>query len=265
MVDYSISFIGAGKLAAAFCMELFRRGYKINHIISETGISAATLAKKCNATWSEKLSIPDNTDIVIVAIPDKSLGEVLRKVTYRNDVIFAHTAGSHGLEVFENRFLHTGVIYPLQTFTEGRIIDFKEVPFFIEASDSTSATILESIGKQVGKSVHFADLDSRRMLHISAVFINNFTNHMLAQGKDIAEKAGFSFEEMIPLLNETLKKAIEIGPDKAQTGPAVRHDINTIEKHLELLSFSPELRNIYTEISNSIIKRHNKYNLNGKF
>lgn len=263
MTVYSISFIGAGNLAGSLCMELFRNGYKINHIISETGISAAALAQKCSASWSTKLSIPYNTDLVIVAIPDKSLDDVLRRVTCDHDVIIAHTAGSHGLEVFENRFQHRGVIYPLQTFTEGRMVDFKEVPFFIEASDSFTATLLESIAKQVGKSVHYADLESRQMLHISAVFINNFTNHILAQGKEIAERAGFSFEEMIPLLNETLKKAIEIGPGKAQTGPAVRHDINTIDKHLELLSFSPELRKIYAEISNSIIKRH--HNLNGKF
>lgn len=258
MVKYSISFIGAGKLASALCMELYNCRYKINHVISESGVSASALAQKCNASWSTQLSIPDNTDLVIVAIPDKSLGEVFRNVICANNVVFAHTAGSHGLEVFENRFLHAGVLYPLQTFTEGRMVDFEEVPFFIETSDTFTAAMLESIANDIGKSVHYSDLENRQMLHISAVFINNFTNHILVQGKEIAERAGFSFDELIPLLNETLRKAIEIGPEKSQTGPAVRHDVNTIEKHLELLSFSPELRKIYAELSNSIINRHIK-------
>ena len=83
------------------------------------------------------------------------------------------------------------------------------------------------------------------MLHLAAVFVNNFTNHMLVQGREIALKAGFSFEILSPLIQETIAKALELGPENSQTGPAVRNDKNTIEKHLELLSFSPELPRIY--------------------
>ena len=96
------------------------------------------------------------------------------------------------------------------------------------------------------------------MLHLAAVFICNFTNHMLTAGMEVAEKAGVPFEILYPLLQETVSKALSIGPDKSQTGPAVRNDQNTIEKHLELLSFSPDLQNIYREITISIINYYNK-------
>jgi predicted short-subunit dehydrogenase-like oxidoreductase (DUF2520 family) len=91
------------------------------------------------------------------------------------------------------------------------------------------------------------------MLHLAAVFVNNFTNHMLRTGKEIASMAGFSFEVLEPLVNETISKALDIGPENSQTGPAVRNDLNTIEKHLDLLSFSPEMQDMYREITRSII------------
>jgi predicted short-subunit dehydrogenase-like oxidoreductase (DUF2520 family) len=96
------------------------------------------------------------------------------------------------------------------------------------------------------------------MLHVAAVFVSNFTNYMLTSGKEISDKAGYSFELLQPLIIETINKAITAGPVASQTGPAVRYDLNTIEKHSELLSFSPELKNIYKELSESIMNFYNK-------
>jgi predicted short-subunit dehydrogenase-like oxidoreductase (DUF2520 family) len=258
MIPYKISFIGAGKLASALCMELYDRGYQVNKIISEHGKTASALAKKCKAKWSEELVIHEITDIIIVAVPDHRLETILHDLVCHDEVIIAHTAGSLGLEVFPAKFKNVGVIYPLMTFSEGRKVDFGLVPFFIESSNLYTGSILESIAKMISNSVSYSDLEKRRMVHLAAVFVSNFTNHMLTEGKEIAVKAGFSFDVLLPLINETIKKAGEIGPENTQTGPAVRNDSITIEKHLELLSFSPELRNIYNEITNSIIKRYNK-------
>ncbi len=117
---------------------------------------------------------------------------------------------------------------------------------------------IDKLTGSIGGKAFFADSEHRRMLHLAAVFTCNFTNHILTLGKDLTLKSGFSFEVMKPLLQETIRKAIEIGPDKSQTGPAVRNDRNTIEKHLELLSFSPELRNIYIDMTESIIDYYKK-------
>jgi predicted short-subunit dehydrogenase-like oxidoreductase (DUF2520 family) len=258
MIPYKISFIGAGKLAGALCMELYNTGFHINKIISKNGKTASILAKMCKATWSTELVINDNTDIVIVAVPDHKLEQILQKLVCNDEIVVAHTAGSIGLEVFHDKFKHSGVIYPLMTFSEGRKVDFSQIPFFIEASDKYAGSVFESIANTISKSVSYTNSEKRRMIHLAAVFVSNFTNHMLTEGKEIAVKAGFPFDVLLPLINETIKKAGELGPENAQTGPAVRNDIITIEKHLELLSFSPELRNIYNEITNSIIKRYNK-------
>jgi predicted short-subunit dehydrogenase-like oxidoreductase (DUF2520 family) len=207
MVPYNISFIGAGKLAGALCMEFFNAGYQISLIISENGKSASALAKKCGAIWSTELTIKDKTDIIIVAVPDHKLEKILQNLVCNNESVVAHTAGSIGLEVFQRKFSHAGVIYPLMSFSEGRKVDFSQIPFFIEASDTYTGSVLESIADKIGKSVCFTDPLKRRMIHLAAVFVSNFTNHMLTEGKEIAERAGFSFDILLPLINETIIKA----------------------------------------------------------
>jgi hypothetical protein len=76
---------------------------------------------------------------------------------------------------------------------------------------------------------------------------------MLTSGERISKRAGFAPDLLTPLIKETISKALEQGPSLSQTGPAIRFDYTTIEKHLELLSFSPELQTVYEEISRSIM------------
>ena len=92
----------------------------------------------------------------------------------------------------------------------------------------------------------------------TAVFVCNFTNHMLTLGKDIACNAGVTFDVLEPLVNETVTKAFELGPENSQTGPAYRFDKGTIKRHIDLLSFSPEMQNIYRQLTRSIINHYKR-------
>jgi predicted short-subunit dehydrogenase-like oxidoreductase (DUF2520 family) len=250
----NISFAGAGRVGNALCRELFRVGFRIDLVVSETESNGRFLADSCRASWSSDLSFPDSTDIIIVAVPDHRLKSVLEAVRCRTDTLVAHTAGSFGLDIFSEQANPKGIFYPLQTFSHGRNVSFKDLPILLEATDNKSSLILKNLVDSIGGKWHFVDTEHRRILHLAAVFVCNFTNHMLTEGKDIAGRAGFSFEVLKPLINETISKAITIGPENSQTGPAVRNDKNTIEKHLDLLSFSPELQSLYNEVTQSIIK-----------
>ena len=204
------------------------------------------------------LVFPDTTDVIFVAVPDHRLRSVLEKISCGAETLVAHTAGSIGIDVFPEFFKHKGIFYPLQTFSKERRVVFRDLPIFLESSDKQSDAILERITESIGGKAHFTDTEHRRMLHLAAVFVCNFTNHMLTAGKEIAIKAGFPFEVLYPLIIETYAKALDTGPENSQTGPAIRNDLNTIEKHLELLSFSPELKRIYNELTQSIIKHYKK-------
>jgi predicted short-subunit dehydrogenase-like oxidoreductase (DUF2520 family) len=252
--EYRISFIGAGKVSGALCRKMHMSGCKIQKIVSRTGISGCALARSCNASWSSEYDFSDSEDLIIVAVPDDKLFQILASIKCPDNTVVAHTAGSLGLDVFPAFVKHTGVFYPLQTFSENRKISFRDLPFFLEASDPFSSGIMKDIAESIGSKVHFLDTEHRRLLHVAAVFACNFTNHMLTAGKQITEKAGISFEVLEPLINETVMKALEAGPEHSQTGPAFRSDKGTIKRHIELLSFSPELQGIYKEVTQSIMK-----------
>lgn len=235
------------------CRELYQRGHSIVHIVSRNGVAGRRLADSVKSTWSDDLSFPDSTQILLIAVPDHNLEEVLKKVRCRESVIIAHTAGSLGLDVFPEKLKNTGVFYPLQTFSDKRKLDLSGVPLFIEGSDQNCTEILKSLAETISSSVHLSDTAHRRLLHLAAVYVCNFTNYLLTIGKEISKVAEIPFETLHPLIIETVNKALELGPENSQTGPAVRNDLNIIEEHLDLLSFSPELKNIYDLITKSII------------
>jgi len=257
MIQQNISFAGAGRLASALCIMMYKAGYVIDLIVSQSESGARVLSDSCKASCSQSLNFPDSTKIIVVAVPDHQLLSVLGKINCNPQTLVVHTAGSYGLEVFPEHIKQKGVFYPLQTFTINRKVDFIDIPFLIESSDIQSSEIMENLAESIGGKAHFVQVEQRRMLHLAAVFVCNFTNHILTGGKELALRSGFSFEILVPLLKETILKAIEIGPENAQTGPAVRNDNNTIEKQLELLSFSPDLQKIYNDMTRSIMKYYN--------
>jgi predicted short-subunit dehydrogenase-like oxidoreductase (DUF2520 family) len=257
--EYRISFIGAGKVSWALCRQMYLSGCKIQKIVSRTEKNGLALAKSCNASWSTEFDFPVNDDVIITAVPDDALKGVLRKIRCHDNTLVAHTAGSIGLDVFPSNLKRAGVFYPLQTFSQKRKIDFKDLPFFLEASDPHSYAILEVLAELTGGKPYFVDAEQRKLLHVAAVFVSNFTNHMLTSGKQIAEKAGLSFEVLKPLIMETFQKALETGPENSQTGPAYRNDEGTIKRHIDLLSFSPELQNVYKELTKSIINSYKNH------
>jgi predicted short-subunit dehydrogenase-like oxidoreductase (DUF2520 family) len=258
MRQFRISFAGAGKVTGALCRELYRKGHIIDHIVSRESKNGGALAELYGATWSDDLVFPPASEIILVAVPDNMVHHVLNGIKCSESAIIAHTAGSIGLDVFPPCLKNFGVFYPLQTFSDNRKPDISIVPFFIEASDDKTASILKTLAETISSSVYLSDTDHRRLLHLAAVFVSNFTNYMLTTGKDISAMSGLPFSVLEPLINETVTKAIEAGPENSQTGPAVRYDLNTIEKHLNLLSFSPDLRNIYDLITKSIISYYKK-------
>jgi len=248
---WNISFIGAGNVAGALCPGFSAAGHKIVSVASRGGDSAKALAARTGAEWRKDLTIPDNCDILVLAVTDTSVAEVAGKITLPEKTIIVHTAGSVPLPAL-GRSAGAGVFYPLQTFTKGFSPDLKKVPFFIEATDEPTLNVLRELGEGTGAGAWDCDSEKRRHLHVAAVFSNNFSNFMMTAGETIASEAGFDPSLLRPLMEETARKALQAGPARAQTGPAVRHDAITIKSHLDLLSFSPEYQKLYRLISTMI-------------
>jgi predicted short-subunit dehydrogenase-like oxidoreductase (DUF2520 family) len=190
-------------------------------------------------------NIPKAT-ITILAVSDDAIAVVSAKV--KNPLV-VHTSGSFPLEGLKNT-TRKGVFYMLQTFSKEKEVDFTTVPFCLEAENKEDYLLLETVAKAIGVKIYTINSEQRKALHVAAVFVNNFTNHLYKIGNDICEEHQVPFEILHPLIQETSEKIKTLSPEKAQTGPAIRHDDKTIENHLELLE--KKQQTIYKLITQSI-------------
>ncbi|MBE0675653.1 MAG: DUF2520 domain-containing protein, partial [Bacteroidales bacterium] len=245
MAKTTITFIGSGRVAGALAESLYRVGYPIAAVISRNVETAQELASRVGAVATESYEIPRETGLLIIAVPDDAIAEVAEKVRAAKETVIVHTSGSTDIKIFDLLPQPCGVIYPLQTFTSGRSINMGEIHFFTESADSATLDFIDEIVGALSSNVHHLDSEKRSVLHLSAVFVSNFVNHMLYAGMSTAGREGIDRSVFTPLVMETVMKALDIGPGEAQTGPAVRNDKRTIAKHIELLSFSDDLMNLY--------------------
>ncbi len=254
-----VVLVGAGNVATHLGVALRDAGYQVVQVFSRTEASASALAEKLACPYVTDLEcISADAGLYIVSIKDSALAEVIPPLVRRNPkALFVHTAGSMPMDVWKADAVHYGVLYPMQTFSKSRAVDFSTVPFFIEGSGKEETEMLKSLAKRLGGQVYEATSEQRRYLHIAAVFACNFTNHMYAIAHHLLETHGLPFEVMLPLIDETARKVHELSPLEAQTGPAKRYDENVIGRHLDMLADEPELAELYERISKDIHKLTN--------
>ena len=254
MRSMDIVFIGAGRLATQLAQALCAQGHRVTAVYSRTMASARQLAELVGARATDDLyALPHEADAFIIAVKDTALSDLLPHLADgRSQQRFYHTAGSMPLDVFKGTMSHYGVIYPMQTFSKERRVDFARVPLFIEASDDDTLDVARRIAGSVSQRVMVLSSEQRRYLHLAAVFACNFTNHCYALSAEILQRHDIPFDVMLPLIDETAAKVHELQPAQAQTGPAVRYDENVIEAHRQLLADMPDVQSLYTQLSQSI-------------
>lgn len=192
-------------------------------------------------------------DVYILAVSDDAIEGLSSALNFDNRLV-VHTSGSVGIYDLDKK-LRRGVFYPLQTFSKGVEINFKEVPICIEVIDKKDLKLLKSLAAALGSDAHKVNSDQRRGLHLAAVFVNNFTNQLYRIAHEITESEGAEFDILKPLILETAKKVQHISPFMAQTGPAKRHDKRTIKKQLKQLD-NDHHKAIYELMTRSIQKTH---------
>jgi predicted short-subunit dehydrogenase-like oxidoreductase (DUF2520 family) len=253
-----IVMIGAGNVATHIALALKSANYFIKSIYSQTEKSAQNLAEKINCSFTTHIEkLPDNADIYVIAVKDTVIEDIAKKLNIRSGIV-VHTAGSVSMRVFESYFKNFGVFYPLQTFTKSGSLDFSEIPLCIEANTNDTENKLLNLAESLSKKVIFVNSEKRKILHLAAVFACNFTNHMYSIGYELLSKQNIDFSLLHPLINETAKKANEMNPMDAQTGPAKRQDDKTMDMHLKMLKNYPAFEKIYRFVSDSIFTLNNK-------
>lgn len=253
----TISFIGASNVAYHYARSFVNSRLTINQVWSRNPDSAKSLADECDASYVSDINeIKDTSDLIIVSVPDKAIRDLIGSFSGKNYNFVVHTSGSMDIDILSPISQNFGSFYPLQTISKEVSLDFQSVPILVEANSKNYQKSLFNLGKHISLNVSEMNSEMRRVIHLVAVIVSNFSNLFYDIGYEIAEKYGLPFDLVKPLITQTAKKIENVPPAKVQTGPAKRGDIEIIEKHTALLkSVNPEYANMYKLLSEMIIKR----------
>ena len=252
-----ITIIGSGNVATHLAAALKNAGHVIVQVYSRTMQNAALLAYHVKAEPIDDLqNINPQTDLFVIAVKDDAIGKVAEQLAPYQKLII-HTSGATDMYALLAFTDNAGVLYPLQTFSKAKELDFRNVPLCIEAANENILRKLEQLAQTISNKVYRADSAQRKILHLAAVFACNFPNYLYGVAQQLLAQNQLDFELIRPLILETAQKVQENLPQNVQTGPAVRNDEITMNNHLQLLNDMPQLQQLYQLLSQGIIKLDN--------
>lgn len=248
-----IVIIGSGNVASVLGRKFKAAGHKILQVVSRNASAATKLAYEWDTESTNYISlINKKADFYLVAVTDDAIQQIVSELKLPAKKVVAHTAASVSKDILKPVAEHYGVFYPLQSLRK-EIKTLPDVPVFFDGNDAVAKKLLEDLAHSIAREkVAAAGDDARMKLHIAAVIVSNFTNHLYALAEEYCRKEGLDFRQLLPLIEETTLRIKTVSPKQAQTGPAIRHDKETLHKHIELLKDHPQLKNIYILLTESI-------------
>lgn len=262
---YRISIIGAGNVATQFAIAFQKAGHQVVCICNRNLEKAEQLCRivgryKGKAICTSDYNAIPQSDIVFICVADSAIEGVAANICTPSDsTVYVHTSGATPMEIFQANpaIKRYGVFYPLMTLSKNKNLDIKMVPFLLEASDKSGEEMLSALVKSLKAEYNICSSQKRLQMHTAAVFTTNFVNYMLTLAYDISNP---DFTFLLPSAIEAVRKAFLQTPMSAQTGPALRKDMKTLENHMQLLQekgFTEHLE-IYRTLSEHIIKRYSE-------
>jgi predicted short-subunit dehydrogenase-like oxidoreductase (DUF2520 family) len=248
-----ISIIGSGNTATVLGKLFAEKKHTISEVSGRNKTAVNVLADKLNANVCVNINeLNKNSDIYIIAVKDDAVDEVSSELKLNNKIV-VHTAGSVAINVLKGASENYGVLYPLQSLRK-ELNYAPAIPFLVDGNNDSTAKTISNLAASISPNVFIADDETRLRYHLSAIIVSNFTNHLFVLAKDYCDKNKIEFNLLLPLIKETVKRLHSYEPSEMQTGPAIRGDEQTIQKHLQLLNDFPQLKNIYEMMSESIMK-----------
>ena len=246
-----ISLIGSGNVATVLGRVLKQKNFIVNEVVSRDKTHALHLAKELDAIAIDDIkALSKNSDVYIIAVNDDAIEAVSNQLN-TSEKIVVHTCGSASINLLRNASKNFGVLYPLQSLRK-EISYLSAIPFLIDASNNYSKNVIITLAEAISDNIKEANDEQRMQYHLSAIVVSNFTNHLFALAEEYCKKNKIEFFLLLPLIEEVVNRLRNFKPAEMQTGPAIRGDISTIQKHLSLLKDFPQLKNIYEVMSESI-------------
>jgi predicted short-subunit dehydrogenase-like oxidoreductase (DUF2520 family) len=244
--------VGTGNVATRLCLDGDRQRLEVVHVMGRQTEKTQQLAKLLGCGWATDFLFDDvEAEVLLLCVPDEAIAHVASQLPNRSWLV-VHTSASTPLEVLSTCSAQTGILYPLQTFTAKRHVPLKSVPFLIEGSNPEASEKVRLLASCFSENIWNSNAKQRLFVHLSAVFANNFSNHLLRISEQLLHEVDMPLELLHPLMMETVEKAMTFSPADAQTGPARRRDAQTLSKHLSALENHSEWAELYTRLSHLI-------------
>lgn len=254
----NIVLLGSGNVATHLAYALKKAGYHIKQVFSCDIGHAKHLAEGIGAEPVDNLLyITTEADVYVIAVKDEAIEEVAGALRLRNKILI-HTSGSTDIAVLKPYSSAYGVIYPLQTISKEVALDFSKVPLILEFSDAETKAEILNLAFKLSPLIHEYNSEQRKCLHLGAVLACNFSNYLYAIAYDFLSEKEVDFGLLKPLIAETADKIQTYNPNDVQTGPAVRDDQITQDKHIALLVNHPAWQQVYKLLSAGIAQRIKK-------
>ncbi len=262
----SVAVIGYGKVGRVLARAFVSIGYHIIGIVDSDSINDEWLQQNRIALYNDVKDLPVDIDFVVISVPDRCLESIVEQIVsrngFRNGTVVAHTAGALSTDPLEPIRSFGAVplaMHPLQTFTGNETIEqLKGITFGI-SGDPVAVTVGERIAVDLGGKVVVIPNDMRALYHLSAVFVSNLMAGLVGMSLQLMGDVGLdertALEALKPLLQTSLDNILALGLPDAITGPVQRGDVDTVAKHLEILSQYPETLIIYKTLSLELLKR----------
>ena len=231
--------IGTGKVASHLTKAIVTAGPEVVQVVGRSEQSSNRMFAEMGMTLpytTQKSEVTQQADLYICSVKDDAITQAIQGIDIPQQALLVHTSGSTDAAVLAPLATHYGVLYPMQTFSYGKEVDFSKVALYIEANNDNYLNKLTLFAQTLSPNVKQVDSAMRTKVHLAAVFACNFTNHLYALAADILQEANLPFSDLLPLVNETTQKVHTLSPRMAQTGPAIRHDQQIINKHLSQLN-----------------------------
>jgi len=247
-----IVLIGSGNVATVLGRLFQKNNHQVIQVMSRHTENARRLAEELGCAWTNYDGITDTSaDIYIVSITDGVLFDLNKSFSLGNKLI-VHTAGSVSKDVLAAISSSYGVLYPFQSLRK-EITAIPEIPFLIEGNTPEATTLIEDFAKTISSTVKRSTDEERLKMHVAGVVVNNFSNHLYSLTEEYCTKEHLDFKLLYPLIQNTAERIFRYAPKDVQTGPALRNDVFTLDKHLRILAAHPKLKYLYLKFTDSIM------------
>jgi len=247
-----VVLIGSGNVATVLGRLIIKNGHQVIQVTSRNMAHAKILADELSAPYTDyDGQLDKSADFYIIAVSDMAIHECVQHYNI-HDKIVVHTAGSVSKDVLKNSSYNYGVLYPLQSLRK-EMQAIPEIPFLVDGNNDFVIKVISEFAATLSPDVRLVHDEDRLKLHAAAVIVSNFTNHLYVLAEDFCNTEHVDFNLLKPLIMETASRIRNLSPREVQTGPAVRKDIHTMDKHLRLLANHPKLRTTYLRLTDSIM------------